>query len=99
MAYKSSIKRVNGKAKGDIFLFAISTCGWCGLTKKLFNDLGLEYSYVDVDLLEEVDRKEVENELKKYKSDMSFPKIIINGILIDGFDEEKIRAEIKKWKN
>jgi glutaredoxin-like protein NrdH len=33
--------KVPGKKKADIMLFALSTCVWCGKTKKLLDDMGL----------------------------------------------------------
>ena len=97
MAYKDSIVEVKGKKEADIFLFTLSTCGWCAMTKQFFNDLGLEYSYVDVDLLDDNDQAEVDKQLKKYKTDSSFPKIIINNAVISGFDEQIVRKELSKW--
>jgi len=52
MEYEKYVKNVQGNNAGDIFLFALSTCVWCRKTKSLLNELGVEYSYVDVDLLE-----------------------------------------------
>jgi glutaredoxin len=43
---------VAGKNKGEIKLYALSTCGWCFKTKQLLNALGVAYCYVDVDSLE-----------------------------------------------
>ena len=41
------IKHVDGKDKGKVFLYALSTCGWCKKTKAFLNEQGVEYSYVD----------------------------------------------------
>ena len=37
-------------------LYALSTCVWCRRTKQLLDQLGVEYDYVDVDLLEGGDK-------------------------------------------
>ena len=46
------IEHVNGENRGKILLYALSTCGWCKKTKGLLNKLGVEYSYIYVDLVE-----------------------------------------------
>jgi glutaredoxin-like protein NrdH len=51
MPYQNQIKKVPGLKVKEVMLFALSTCIWCKKTKQLLKDLGLEYSYVDVDLL------------------------------------------------
>ena len=53
-------QKVAGKKKNDVLLFALSTCVWCKKTKKLLTDLGVEYSFVDVDLCTGEERNEVE---------------------------------------
>jgi len=77
MAYKSHLTKIKGKKSKEILVYTLSTCGWCAKTKALLNELGVEYSYVDVDLLNEADQKEVGNEFKKLKTDFAFPKIVI----------------------
>lgn len=100
MAYKERIKKIKGKKKADIFLFALSTCGWCRRTKELLNNLGVEYYYIDVDLLSEEEQDEVEKVLEtNYKTEASFPKIIINKNVISGFNEEKIRDILENGEN
>jgi glutaredoxin len=92
VSYQSRIKKVSGKNKGDVFIFALSTCVWCMKTKKLFKDLGVAYSYVDVDLLEGKAKEEASKEIMKLSGEHSFPTIIIDGKkVIQGFDEEAIR--------
>ena len=44
-------KHVPGRNAGKVMLYALSTCVWCNKTKKLLNELGVEYDYTDVDLL------------------------------------------------
>jgi len=96
MILEKNVKTIEGEKKNDVFLFALSTCGWCKMTKEFLKDMGIEYSYVDVDLLDDEDSREVEKILKKFKTDPSFPKIIIDEeIIISGFDEEAIKKHIK----
>lgn len=98
MVYKERIKKVKGKKDAEVLLFALSTCGWCRRAKDLLNSLGIEYSYVDVDLLDDEDIKEVEDILNRFNSN-GFPTIIIdNKDVVHGFDEDKIKKAVKKNK-
>ena len=56
-------KKVKGKNCGKIIIYALSTCGWCKRTKELLSSLGVEYSYIDVDLLEGDDRRKAADEI------------------------------------
>ncbi|HII75790.1 MAG TPA: glutaredoxin family protein, partial [Methanolinea sp.] len=40
------MEHVKGSKRGELILYALSTCGWCAKTRKLLDDLGVEYSYV-----------------------------------------------------
>jgi len=93
MSYKSSIKIVPGQKVKKVMLFTLSTCIWCKKTKALFDDLGLEYNYVDVDLLVGDDQDEAYQEMWKHNSSTSFPTIVINDgeAIIIGYEEDKIR--------
>lgn len=92
MSYMDNVVKIDGKDIGDVFLFTLSTCAWCKKTKKLFKDLGVKHSYVDVDLLVGKDKIDAENEIYKRMKKVSFPLIILNDEdYIFGYDEEKIK--------
>jgi len=88
------MKHVEGKKKGTILLYALSTCGWCSKTKKLLDELGVEYSFVDVDLLEGEGRKEAMKEVGRWNPSMSFPTLVISDKCVIGFDEAKIKKAL-----
>lgn len=90
------MKHVEGKKKGQIKLFALSTCGWCGRTKKLLDSLGVDYSYVDVDLLDGGDREEAMKEIEHWNPDRTFPTLVINDKCIVGFKESDIKEALGK---
>jgi glutaredoxin-like protein NrdH len=94
VSYETSIQSVPGSEDKDLMLFTLSTCIWCRKTKALLQDLGLAYSYVDVDLLEGADRDEAMKEMWKHNPSTSFPTIVVNGgaEVILGYDEEKING-------
>lgn len=72
------IVHVKGKNKGNIMVYALSTCIWCKKTKELLNQLGIEYKYVFVDNLNKEEREKAEKEIKKWNASVSFPTVIIN---------------------
>ena len=82
---------VNGKDKGKILLYAISTCIWCKKTKRLLNELGVAYDYIDVDLLPDEDVKIIQKEVLKWKERVGYPLIVINDEkCIPDFEPDKI---------
>ncbi len=89
------LKHIEGEKRGKIILYAISTCAWCKKTKRLLNSLNADYYYIDVDLLDEEEREEVEKEVMKWNPLCSFPTLVINDKeSINGYDEEEIRSKI-----
>jgi glutaredoxin-like protein NrdH len=89
------VKHVEGEKKGKLMLYAVSTCVWCKKTKKLLENLNVDYRYVDVDLLSEEDKEKAEEEVKKWNPLCSFPTLVINDEeCVVGFDEEEIRSKI-----
>ncbi len=84
------------KKNRKVFLYALSTCIWCKKTKALLNEMGIKYDFVDVDLLDPEEKERVRSKMRKYNPQMSFPTIVIDDeICIAGFDESKIREELK----
>jgi glutaredoxin len=100
MSFEKYTKKVPGKKKGDIILYALSTCGWCMKTKNLLKDLGVEYRYIDVDLLDGQSKEEVTKEVTRWNPSCSFPTMVINNSkCIVGFKEEEIRKALGSGKN
>jgi glutaredoxin len=83
---------VKGKKKGEVLLYALSTCGWCAKTKELLSELGVDYSYLYVDLLPKEEMEKAFDEVKRFNPACSFPTVVINGKrCIVGFREEQLR--------
>ena len=90
------LEHVNGENKGDILLFALSTCGWCK-TREHLEKLNLEYDYIYVDLTEGEERNEAVETLQKYNKDISFPTIVYNDKdIIIGYKPDEIDDLIKE---
>ena len=95
MALEKYMKQVTGKKKGDVLLYALSTCGWCRKTKDLLGDLGVEYRYIDVDLLDSEARSEAIKEITKWNPRCSFPTLVINNDrCIMGYQADKTREAL-----
>jgi len=90
------IEHVEGKKKGKIMLYALSTCVWCNKTKKLLNDMGVDYHYANVDQLSDEDRDKVEKEIAKWNPSVSFPTIVINdSSCVIGFNPDELNDKLK----
>lgn len=86
------IEHVNGKNKGKVMLFALSTCGWCNRTKELLRELGIAFDYAYVDLLEGKEQDDAMNDVERFNPAGSFPTLVINDKkCIVGFREQEIR--------
>jgi len=89
------MQHVPGENKGKITLYALSTCGWCEKTKNFLDKLGVEYSYVYVDLLDGEERESVMNEVRRWNPHRSFPTVVANEqTCIVGYDKQKIKEAI-----
>jgi len=90
-----AITRVPGNDKGDILIYALSTCGWCRKTKTMLEELGIEYCFVDVDQTEGEEREEIAKEMRTWNPAMSFPTVVINkDKCIVGFKEDRIKEAL-----
>lgn len=86
---------VEGENRGKVTLYALSTCVWCKKTKQLLADLGVEYSYIYVDLLKGDERKRTLAEVKKHNPNTSFPTTVINeDMCIVGYKEKEIKEAL-----
>jgi glutaredoxin len=90
-----AVEHVNGKNRGKIMLYALSTCGWCAKTKELLRQIGVEFDYAYVDLLEGTEQDEAMNTVEKFNPSGSFPTLVIdNRMAIIGFREQQIREAL-----
>jgi glutaredoxin-like protein NrdH len=86
------ITKVEG-TKNDhrVFLYTLSTCGWCKRTKELLREKGVAFEYLDVDTLKAEERKTAIEDLHRRNAPLGFPVIIIDDKeLISGYQQEKI---------
>jgi glutaredoxin-like protein NrdH len=90
------MEHIAGKDAGKVMVYALSTCPWCKKAKQLLNDMGVAYSFVDVDLTKGEERNKLIEAVKKWNPGLSFPTIVINETCIVGYDESKIKESLKK---
>ena len=89
------VKHVDGEKNGDIMLYAISTCAWCKKTKKFLKSLGVEYRYLDVDLLEPDEKEKIDDEVMKWNPQRNYPMMVIdNKKCIVGYKEDEIKEAL-----
>jgi glutaredoxin len=80
------------KRKGEVLLYALSTCGWCAKTKEFLTIMGVDFSYIYVDLLPKDEMEKAFDEVKRFNPACSFPTVVINGQkCIVGFREEQLK--------
>lgn len=60
----------------------------------MLEKLGVEYEFIDVDLLTGENRMRVLEEVRKLNPSMSFPTIIIDGRVIIGHREDEIKEAL-----
>ena len=90
-----AVTHVDGKNAGPVMLYALSTCVWCKMTKKLLTDLGVAFDYTFVDLLQGAEQDATIKEVKTVNPSCSFPTLVVNGQCIVGYQEAKIREALK----
>jgi glutaredoxin-like protein NrdH len=85
-------KKVQGDRKNhQVLLYALSTCGWCKMTKAFLMDNSIEYEYIDVDKLDYSDKELVNQDIKKRGGRIAFPTIIIDDkTIITGFKKDQL---------
>jgi glutaredoxin len=87
-----AVEHVDGKNKGSVMLYALSTCGWCAKTKDLLRELGIAFDYTFVDLLDGEEQNQAMDAVEKFNPSGSFPTLVIdNRKSIVGFKEKEIR--------
>lgn len=88
-------EHVDGKDKGNVMLYALSTCGWCNKTKELLRQMGIAFDFVYVDLLEGSDQDDAITLVEKFNPQGSFPTLVIDDRkVIVGFREQEIREAL-----
>jgi len=75
-------------------MYTLSTCSHCKAAKKFMSDNGVDYEFVDVDLLKGTDQAAAIERVRERNPRLSFPTIIIGDLVIVGFQEGQIREAL-----
>ena len=68
------------KSDKDIIVFALSTCQWCKKGKQWLSDNNYAYRYLDVDLLDIEDKRDLKRALMRFFDvNIRYPFIVVNG--------------------
>lgn len=88
-----SWEKVTGtRNKGDIKLYALSTCIWCKKAKKLIDDADVGYQYIYADKLDDKGKMKIIMEMNEHIDNVSFPLVVIDDdVVIEGYDEEELK--------
>jgi len=79
------------KSKNKVFLYTLSTCGWCKKTKALLKEKDVAYEYIDLDKCSKEDQKTAIDALKSKNIPVAFPVIIVDeDTVIQGFKKDNI---------
>jgi len=88
-------QHVDGKDKGKVELYALSTCVWCKMTKALLEKMDVRFDYVYVDQLQGEEKEKALEEVKRWNPKCSFPSLVVNGEkCIIGYKEDEIKAAV-----
>jgi len=78
-------------SKNKVFLYTLSTCGWCSKLKSLLEEKSVRYEYIDLDKCTREDQVEAVEELKAKKLPVAFPITVINDdTVIQGFKKDQL---------
>ncbi|MGA9388005.1 MAG: glutaredoxin family protein [Candidatus Bathyarchaeia archaeon] len=90
------VEKVPGKnRKNRVFLYALSTCAWCKMTKQFLKDNDVEFEYVDVDKCDDEDLDKIKKEILGKGGSLSYPVVVVDDkTLINGFRKDKIKETL-----
>lgn len=87
------------ESSSRVFLYALSTCSHCKDVKKFLDNRNIEYESINVDLLENEERKRVIGQVKQYNSRVTFPTTVVGAQVIIGNKKDKIEAALNQMND
>lgn len=92
-----NISKVSGQNnKHKVFVYALSTCVWCKLTKQYLSDNHIEYEFVNVDLSSEEDKQKIHKTIQDKGGSISYPTTIVDDkMVITGFRKDKLKEALE----
>ena len=75
-----------------IVLYGLSTCIWCRRTRRFLEEQGVAFDFVYVDLLEEQERAEAVEQVRRWNPAVSFPTIVVDDRqCVMGYKPDKLK--------
>ena len=91
----NSLRFLVQKKNHKVAVYALSTCVWCKMTKQYLNENGVEYEFVDVDLLDDNDKSRVHSTIISKGGALSYPTTIIDDkTLIMGYRKDLLKEAL-----
>ena len=87
-----SVIKIEGKNdQNKVFLYTLSTCGWCKKTKEYLKENDIAFEYLDLDKCTKEEQRNAITVLKEKNIPVAFPVIMINeDKIISGFRKNDI---------
>jgi glutaredoxin-like protein NrdH len=73
-----------------VFLYALSTCGWCRKTKDFLNEHEVEFEFVDVDLLSRRERHAAQADVLELSGGRLFPVVVVGETVVVGYNPKRL---------
>lgn len=88
--------KVDGEKRDHrVFLYALSTCGWCKKTKQFMLDQGVAYEYIDVDEASSEDKREIVGFLRERNIRLGFPITVVDDeVFIIGYKPDEFKEAL-----
>ena len=92
-----NISKVPGKnTKHKVFVYALSTCVWCKMTKQFLKDNNVQFEYVEVDLSTDEERDKIRKEIQAKGGVLSYPTTIIDDKkVVMGFRKDLLKEALE----
>ena len=75
----------------SLVFYTLSTCGYCEITKKMLDDLEVEYESIVVDLLPADEKEQTIQDITKFNPRCTFPTLIYGDKIIIGMKLQEIK--------
>jgi ferredoxin-thioredoxin reductase catalytic subunit/glutaredoxin len=77
--------------KKTLIFYSLSTCGYCEITKKMLDDLKIDYESIVVDMLTADEKEAAIQEILKFNPHCTFPTLIYGDKVIIGMKLQEIK--------
>lgn len=73
-----------------IIVYSLSTCRHCKETIHYIEQKSVEFSFIDIDLLEKQERRKVLEDIKQINPQCTFPTTVAGDAVVIGFNESEL---------